>query len=40
MSLFHESRIRILRLALQEAFKAGDELAVKRLTKRLSALLA
>ena len=36
---FQESRIRILRLALREAYLAGDAEAVKRLTSRLLALM-
>jgi hypothetical protein len=39
-SSFVESRIRILRLALCEAFKAGDREAVKRLTSKLTAMLS
>jgi hypothetical protein len=35
-----ESRVRYLKLALQEAHKAGDESAVKRLTALLVKLLA
>jgi hypothetical protein len=35
-----ESRVKYLRLALQEAVKVGDEPAVKRLTALLVKLLA
>lgn len=35
MTRYTESRVKILRLALQEAHRAGDEAAVKRMTKKL-----
>ncbi len=35
-----ESRVRRLRIALHEAWKAGDTQAVKRLTKRVADLIA
>ena len=38
--VFTESRIRILRLALQEAYKAGETEAVKRLTAKIARMLA
>jgi hypothetical protein len=34
-----ESRVKRLRMCLQEAHKAGDVLAVKRLTARIAKLL-
>lgn len=34
-----QSRVKFLRIALQEAMRAGDKEAVKRLTKRLAGLL-
>lgn len=37
---FAQSRIRILKLALQEAVRIGDREAVKRLTAKLAKLLA
>jgi hypothetical protein len=40
MSRITASRIRLLRLALQEAVRVGDELAVKRLTAKLTQLIA
>ena len=38
MNRYLESRVKYLRLALQEAHKAGDEAAVKRLTAKLAKL--
>lgn len=40
MSRLTESRKRLLHLALQEAYRAGDLEAVKRLTAKLRSLLA
>jgi hypothetical protein len=40
MSKLTESRIRFLRIALQEAVRAGEREAAKRLTARLAKLLA
>jgi hypothetical protein len=34
------SRVKFLRMALQEAVRAGDKEAVKRLTKRLFGILS
>jgi hypothetical protein len=34
-----QSRVKFLRIALQEAVRAGDKEAVKRLTKRVVALM-
>jgi hypothetical protein len=35
MTKYTESRVKYLRIALQEAHRAGDEAAVKRLTAKL-----
>jgi hypothetical protein len=40
MSRSTRSRVKYLDLALQEAHKAGDEAAVKRLTKLIVGLLS
>jgi hypothetical protein len=40
MKNISDSRVRYLRLALQEAVRVGDKEAAKRLTKRLAMLLA
>lgn len=34
-----ESRVKFLKIALQEAVRAGDKIAAKRLTARLAKLL-
>ena len=39
MTKYTESRVKYLRLALQEAVRAGDREAAKRLTKKLVELL-